>query len=192
MAQDNGAIGVLIRSLASFSIDSPHTGATSYEGLTIPAAAISVEDADMFERMSQRGQTIEVELHLENSWYDTTSDNILAEITGSKYPNEVILMGGHWDSWDTGSQTGANDDGGGVMTCLEALKILKDLGIKAKRTIRFIAWSGEEMGLPSNGAEYYATHHDNEKHILVFESDLGSTKPYGFGVTAPVRATYKL
>lgn len=71
-------------------------------------------------------------------------------------------MGGHWDSWDTGSQTGANDDGGGVMVCLEALKVLKKIGVKPKRTIRFIAWSGEEMGLPERGAEHYAKTHGHE------------------------------
>lgn len=146
----------------------------------------------MFARMQARGQKIEVELHLESSWYDTTSDNVIAEITGSEYPNEVVLMGGHWDSWDTGAQTGANDDGGGVMVCLEALKVLHKLGVKPKRTIRFIAWSGEEMGLPERGAVHYANTHTKEKHVLVFESDIGSTKPYGFGVTAPVRATYKM
>jgi len=99
-------------------------------------------------------------------------------------------MGGHWDSWDTGSQTGANDDGGGVMVCLEALKVLKKIGVKPKRTIRFIAWSGEEMGLPERGAEHYAKTHGQEKHIIAFESDLGTTKPYGFGISASVRATY--
>ncbi|CAD8104054.1 unnamed protein product [Paramecium sonneborni] len=93
-------------------------------------------------------------------------------------------MGGHWDSWDVGSQTGANDDGGGVIVCLEALRILKQLGIKPKRTIRFIAWSGEEMGQNNNGASHYAKHHGTENHIIAFESDIGSTKPYGFGITA--------
>ena len=90
---------------------------------------------------------------MENEWYTSTSHNIIAEITGSEYPEEILLLGGHFDSWDTGSQTGANDDGGGVMVCLEALHVLNNLGIRPKRTIRFIAWSGEEMGLPGNGAE---------------------------------------
>lgn len=75
------------------------------------------------------------------------------------------------------------------MVCLEALKILQATGIRPKRTIRFIAWSGEEMGLKGNGAEYYANKHINEFHVLAFESDSGTTKPYGFGVTAGVRAT---
>ena len=90
---------------------------------------------------------------MQSEWYNSTSHNIIAEITGSEYPEEILLLGGHFDSWDTGSQTGANDDGGGVMVCLEALHVLNNLGIRPKRTIRFIAWSGEEMGLPGNGAD---------------------------------------
>ena len=70
------------------------------------------------------GQKIVVHLHTESEWYESTSDNIIAEITGSELPNEIIVLGGHYDSWDTGSQTGANDDGGGVMSCLEALHVL--------------------------------------------------------------------
>lgn len=90
---------------------------------------------------------------MENELYTSTSHNLQAEILGSQYPEEILLMGGHIDSWDTGSQTGSNDDGGGVMVCLEALHVLNVLGLRPKRTIRFIAWSGEEMGLPGKGAD---------------------------------------
>lgn len=130
-------------------------------------------------------------MELESEWYQTTSDNLIAEITGSQYPDEILLLGGHFDSWDTGSQTGANDDGGGVMVCLEALHVLAKLGLRPKRTIRFIAWSGEEMGLPGRGAEAYALRHKDElaKHILAFESDEGTTKPYGFGFNGGSKAT---
>jgi carboxypeptidase Q len=130
-----------------------------------------------------------VHLHIESEWYKSRSDNVIAEIRGTEKPEEVLVLGGHFDSWDVGSQTGANDDGGGVMVCLEVLRVLKDLGLRAKRTIRFIAWSGEEMSLPDSGAHQYATRHKDENHVLAFESDLGTTKPYGFGFTGGDRAT---
>ncbi|CAD8099986.1 unnamed protein product [Paramecium primaurelia] len=189
LAEEAGAIGTIIRSVASVSISSPHTGMTNYQNIKYPAVAITVEDADMIDRMRQRGQKVVIEIKTSGQQYKTTSDNILAEIRGSKYPDEILLMGGHWDSWDVGSQTGANDDGAGVLECLEALKVLKYLGIRPKRTIRFIAWSGEEMGMANNGAQHYAKTHSQENHIVAFESDLGSTKPYGFGVTAGEKFT---
>lgn len=92
-------------------------------------------------------------------------------------------MGGHIDSWDTGSQTGANDDGGGFISCFEAMRLLLQNGLRPKRTIRFIAWSGEEWGDPKNGAHAYLAAHKTElkNHIVAFEDDLGSTKLLGFG-----------
>ncbi len=109
----------------------------------IPAAAITLEDADMFARMQKRGQKINVELVLENHLIpECRSSNLVFEIKGSEKPSEVILMGGHIDSWDTGSQTGANDDGGGFMSVYEALRLIKNNGFRPKRTLRFIAWSG--------------------------------------------------
>ena len=92
-------------------------------------------------------------------------------------------MGGHIDSWDTGSQTGANDDGGGFLTCYEAMRLILKLGFRPKRTLRFIAWSGEEWGDPNNGNQAYLKAHLDEidKHIVAFEDDLGSTKLLGFG-----------
>ena len=83
---------------------------------------------------------------------NTNSNNFIAEIKGSVYPEQIVLFGGHVDSWDTGSQTGANDDGGGILTCLEALIVIKKLGLKPKRTLRVIGWSGEEFADPNNGA----------------------------------------
>ena len=115
----------------------------------------------------------------------SNSNNFIAEIKGSVHPEEIILFGGHVDSWDTGTQTGANDDGGGIITCFEALRTIKELGLKPKRTLRVIGWSGEEFGAPNNGAMQYVRDHKDEikNHVLAFESDLGSTKPYGFGFT---------
>lgn len=92
-------------------------------------------------------------------------------------------MGGHIDSWDTGSQTGANDDGGGFITCFEAMRLLLKLGLRPQRTLRFIAWTGEEFADPKNGNMAYLNAHLKEldKHIVAFEDDLGSTKLLGFG-----------
>jgi carboxypeptidase Q len=98
----------------------------------------------MFQRMQERGQKIVVRLTLHNDFIpNCLSHNLVFEIQGSKYPEQIILAGGHIDSWDTGSQTGANDDGGGFITVFEAFRILRRLGYRPKRTLRFIAWSGE-------------------------------------------------
>jgi carboxypeptidase Q len=104
-----------------------------------------------------------------------------------------VLAGGHIDTWDTGSQTGANDDGGGFITVLEALRLLKQSGYRPKRTMRFIAWSGEESGSEIDGAAQYAKAHAKElsKHVAAFESDLGSTKLLGFGHSGDGQAIVK-
>lgn len=138
----------------------------------------------MFARMQARNQTIKVHLILESKTVpNSNSNNLIFEIVGSTYPDQILLMGGHIDSWDTGSQTGANDDGGGFITVFEALKVLRKLGLRPKRTLRFIAWSGEEWGSPVNGAHQYVQKHQAEvkNHVVAFESDLGSTLLLGFG-----------
>jgi carboxypeptidase Q len=110
----------------------------------IPCAAITVEDAEMFARMQARGQNITVHLILENEFVGNSySNNLIFEIVGAEKPSEIVLAGGHIDTWDTGSQTGANDDGGGFITIFEAFRLLKKLGYRPRRTMRFIAWSGE-------------------------------------------------
>jgi carboxypeptidase Q len=177
-----GAVAALVRSVASYSIYSVHAGVQ--QSTAIPVAALTVEDADMLLRMQNRGQKIVLELTLENeSAPNTNSNNLVFEVKGSEKPDEILLMGGHIDSWDTGSQTGANDDGGGFLTCYEAMRLILQLGLRPKRTLRFIAWSGEEWGDPRNGNKAYLAAHLNEldKHIVAFEDDLGSTKLKGFG-----------
>jgi carboxypeptidase Q len=134
--------------------------------------------------MQDRGQTIEVELNLENKFVNGSySNNLIFEIKGATYPEQIVLAGGHIDTWDTGSQTGTNDDGGGFITVFEALRLLKENGFRPKRTLRFIAWSGEESGSDNDGAAQYVKNHDKEidKHVAAFESDLGSTQLLGFG-----------
>lgn len=109
----------------------------------IPAAAITIEDAEMFQRMQDRGQKIVVQLNMENKFVTGAySNNAIFEIKGTEKPNEIIVAGGHIDSWDTGSQTGANDDGGGFITVFEAFRLLLKNGFRPRRTLRFIAWSG--------------------------------------------------
>ena len=185
-AAKHGAIACLVRSLTPFSIESPHGGAMNYDEnySKIPAAAISLEDADMFERMYNRGQKVILQLKMEAHFEDLTSTyNVVGEITGSEFPNEIILIGGHIDSWDVGPQTGANDDAAGFMVCMEAVRVLIKLNLRPKRTIRFIAWSGEEFGDKNSGGPNYAKMHTNEldNHVIAFESDLGTTDIEGFG-----------
>lgn len=177
-----GAVAALVRSIASHSIYSPHAGGQYNQ--QVPVAAIAVEDAEMLQRMQDRGQKITLELTLENEEFpNANSNNLIFEIKGSEKPDEILLMGGHIDSWDTGSQTGANDDGGGFLTCYEAMRLLLKLGFRPKRTLRFIAWSGEEFNDPKSGHHAYQEAHLAElpKHIVAFEDDLGSTKLKGFG-----------
>ena len=189
-----GATGVIIRSIAPVSLETPHTGRMLYEeGVTkIPACAISLEDADMLQRMADRGQTINLALHMEAAFdpVPSTSYNLVGELVGSEFPDEIILMGGHLDSWDVGPQTGSNDDLAGFMVCYEAVRVLIKLGYTPRRTIRLIGWSGEEMGQPNKGAFVYAETHKDElvKHVVAFESDEGTTDIWGWGFSGSAEA----
>ena len=177
-----GAVASLIRSVASGSMQSPHTGNMNYEeGVTkIPHAAITVEDAQMLHRMQDRGERIEVLLQMEAQRLpDAPSRNVMGEIVGSEFPDEVIVLGGHTDSWDVGQ--GAMDDAGGVVAAWEAVRLIKELGLKPRRTIRVVGWTSEENGGP--GGRAYAAAHADEKHVLAMESDGGVFKPQGFGFT---------
>jgi carboxypeptidase Q len=114
----------------------------------------------MFQRMQDSGQTIKVNFLMENEFIPNSySNNLVFEIVGATYPDQIVLAGGHIDTWDTGSQTGANDDGGGFITVFEAFRLLKLNGYRPKRTMRFIAWSGEESGSEIDGAAQYAATH---------------------------------
>jgi carboxypeptidase Q len=134
--------------------------------------------------MISRGQRIVLKIYMEAHYEGTTtSHNLVGEFVGSKFPEEIILLGGHIDSWDVGPQTGANDDAAGVMVCLQSVLTLIKLGLRPKRTLRFIAWSGEEMGFPNNGAFVYSQKHQDQmkNHILAFESDYGTRRIKGWG-----------
>jgi carboxypeptidase Q len=167
-------------------MNTPHTGTSAYEDgvKKIPHAAVTLEDAAMMGRMADRGLTVKVKLYMEGQFVeDVLSQNVMGEIKGSEYPDEVIVLGGHIDSWDVGQ--GAHDDGGGCVAAWQAVKLIKDLGLKPKRTIRAVMWTNEENGL-RGGEAYRDAHMDNiDNHILAMESDAGVFKPSGFGFTGP-------
>jgi carboxypeptidase Q len=179
-----GAVASLIRSVTPFSLRTPHTGQMRYDPAVpqIPHAAITVEDADMLQRMQERGERIEVLLKMEaRSLPDVASRNVMAEIVGWEHPEEVVVLGGHIDSWDVGQ--GAMDDGGGSVAAWEAVRLMQKLGLRPRRTVRAVMWTNEENGL--RGALAYRDEHRDEiaNHILAIESDGGVFKPSGFGFT---------
>lgn len=176
-----GAVGALVRSVTPYSQRTPHTGGMSYDSTVrrIPAAAITVEDAEMIHRLVDRGERVRVTLTMSaKTLPDAPSRNVMGEIVGSEKPDEVVVFGGHIDSWDVGR--GAMDDGGGVVVAWEAVRLLKRLGLQPKRTIRVVGWTNEENG--GRGGQAYRDAHKTEveKHVLAIESDGGVFKPQGF------------
>lgn len=186
-----GAVASLIRSVTPYSLNTPHTGGMAYADSVkkIPHAAITIEAAEMLHRMTKRGQNPKLHLKMEGQTLpDTESRNIVVEITGTEKPGEIIVMGGHIDSWDVGQ--GAMDDAGGCVAAWEALRIIKTLGLKPRRTIRVVLWTNEENGL--RGGKTYAEVHKDENHILAIETDGGVFSPEGFGFTGPDTMRVKL
>jgi len=179
-----GALASLIRSVGPFSMNTPHTGNMSYEDgvRKIPHVAITLEDASMFQRIQDRGGNIAIKLKMDAHYLpDGWSRNVVAELRGSEFPDEVVVMGGHIDSWDVGQ--GAMDDGGGCVAAWEALRIIKNLGLQPKRTIRVVLWTNEENGTRGGNAYRDAHNHELDDHILAIESDAGVFSPVGFGFT---------
>ena len=178
-AGKRGALAVMIRSIGSDRDRLPHTGSMHYDDKVtpIPAAAVSNPDADLIARQVRSGKPVHISLTMKNSMTSgTESHNVLAEIRGSEKPEQIVAIGGHLDSWDLG--TGAIDDGAGVAITIAAAKILKDSGVRPKRTIRVVLFANEENGL--DGAKAYAAVHGKETHQLVAESDLGAGSIYKF------------
>jgi len=181
-AAEFGAAAVVIRSLSSGSLRVPHTGALRYDPKQpkIPAAAMTTEDADLVHRLIARGERVRMHLVLTpKTLPDVESANVIAEIRGSERPEEIVLIGGHLDSWDLG--TGAIDDGAGVAMVMEAMRLYKALGLRPKRTIRCVLFMNEENGL--NGGRKYFANHGKEKHVAAIESDAGGAAPTGFSTT---------
>ena len=184
-----GAKATLIRSIGSWSMNTPHTGTMgeyTYHK-KIPHAAITSEDAMMISRISKRGQKVVLKLNMDGKFVeDRWSRNIIAELKGSTYPEEIIVVGGHIDSWDVGQ--GAHDDAGGCVAAWRAVTLIKELGLKPRRTIRIVLWTNEENG--GKGNENYKNEHLSElnNHILAIESDGGVFAPQGFGFTGSEKA----
>lgn len=180
-----GAVGVLVRSMTLARDDVPHTGAMNYADTVakIPAAAISTISADRLSSMLAADGRLRVRMKLTcRTLPDVESANVVGDITGWEYPNEVILVSGHLDAWDKGM--GAHDDGAGCVQAIEALRLFKKLGIRTRRTLRAVMFMNEENGL-RGGREYpKAREREGETHIAAIESDRGGFAPRGFSVEA--------
>ncbi len=180
-----GAVAALVRSITSVSLQTPHTGAMSYDPNQpkIPVAAITIEGAEFLQRMNDRGDRPTLRLKMEAKFLpDAESANVIAELKGSEKPDEVIVIGGHFDSWDVGQ--GAHDDGGGCIVAWEVVRLLKELGLRPRRTIRVVLYTNEENGLRGGNAYRDAHRAELAKHILAIESDSGVYRPEGFGLDA--------
>lgn len=179
-AAAKGAIGVINRSLSTNYDDNPHTGAMKYKDSTnmIPAAAISIVGAELLHKALKKGRIdITMKMSCQNL-PDAKSYNVIGQITGSKYPDEIIVVGGHLDSWDLAE--GAHDDGAGVMQSVEVLRLFKKLGIQPEHTIRTVLFMNEENGLRGGKAYARSVMNSGEKHIYAIESDAGGYTPRGF------------
>ncbi|XP_049520785.1 LOW QUALITY PROTEIN: carboxypeptidase Q-like [Dermacentor silvarum] len=178
-----GAVAALVRSVTPLSINSPHTGYMEYDENTtrIPAASITVEDSELFARLQARGIEPVVKLVMRAKLLPpAVSRNTIAEIRGKSKPEEVVLLSGHLDSWDVGQ--GAMDDGAGAFISWRALAVLRRLGLKPRRTLRCVLWTGEEQGI-TGALDYFRRHFAREHHLmnLVMESDSGTFRPLGLG-----------
>jgi hypothetical protein len=179
-----GALAVLVRSVTPVSLQSPHTGALEYNlsAPKIPAAAVTIEDATLIQRLADAGNTVKVHLEMEAHMLpDADSANVIGEIPGSEKPEEIVVMGGHIDSWDVGA--GAQDDGSGIITALEAAHLIVKLGLHPRRTLRVVFWTNEENG-GAGGLAYREWIGDQvANHVAAIEMDGGAEKPNGFGIT---------
>ncbi len=179
-----GAVGVLIRSMTEATDNNPHTGAMEYNDSfpKIPAAALGLNDADYLWTTCKRNSAVIVSFSTYGSFLpEAIGHNVVGEIKGSQYPDEVITVGGHLDSWDVNE--GAQDDGAGIVQTMEVMRALKAMNYKPKRTLRFVLFANEENG--GRGGDKYAEMAvaKNEKHIFALESDAGGFTPRGFGFT---------
>ena len=180
-----GAVAVLVRSVTPVSLQSPHTGALEYaDGFPkVPAAAVTIEDALLIQRLVDAGNPVTAHLEMEARLPpDADSANVIGEIPGRERPDEVVVIGGHLDSWDVGA--GAQDDGSGCITALEAAHIIHALGLTPRRTLRVVFWTNEENG-GAGGDAYRVWAGDTVKnHVAAIEMDGGAEKPTGFGLSA--------
>ena len=181
-AARNGAVACLIRSVGGAEYRLPHTGQTKYanDAPKIPAGAVTAEDADLIAGLARQGPVKMKLILTPQQLPDAESYNVIADIKGSEYPEQVIIVSGHLDSWDLG--TGAIDDGAGVAVSMEVANLIQKLHLKPKRTIRVIAWMNEENG--EAGSKQYAKNHEKEfsNHFAAMETDGGAGHPIGINI----------
>ena len=189
-AARHGAVASLVRSIGPTGLRTPHTGNQTYaEGVArIPTAAITAEDAERLQRLADRGETIRVRLRMDaHMEADVESFNVVGELLGSELPDEIVLVGGHFDSWDVG--TGASDDGVGCIVTWEAARLMLKLGIRPRRTVRVVLFTNEENGI--RGGNGYRDRYLKQapQHVLAIESDSGVFAPSRIGFTGSEAAT---
>jgi carboxypeptidase Q len=187
-AAARGAVAMLVRAVGPPGLRTPHTGGLRYtsDQPQIPAAAIAAEDADRLQRMQDRGTRVVLRLKMEAKFLpDAQSANLIADYRGREVPDEIVAIGCHIDSWDVGA--GATDDGGGCVAMWEAIRVMKSLGLRPRRTIRVVFWTNEENGL-RGGIAYRDKYKDQlSRHVMMLESDGGVFRPSGFGFSGPER-----
>ncbi|NUN16508.1 MAG: M20/M25/M40 family metallo-hydrolase [Myxococcales bacterium] len=183
MAAKYGAIAVLVRSVTARSLRSPHTGMLSYQELTtpIPAAAISTEDSEYLRRQKDAQTPVRVRLQMDAFLdKDAQSANVVADVVGDKFPEQIVIVSGHIDSWDVGQ--GAHDDGAGVVMAMDTLVAIHRMGWKPKRTVRLVLWTNEENGM--RGVKSYIERHQStlHNHVAAIEADAGGFAPIALAV----------
>lgn len=181
-----GAVGALVRSLTLAHDDTPHTGNTTYppDVPRIPAAALSTNAADQLSAALKADASLRVSMEIHSRWLeDAPSHNVFGELRGSEFPEKIILVGGHLDSWDIAP--GAHDDGAGIVESIEVLRLLKTVGYTPRHTLRVVLFTNEENG--TRGATAYSTAAlaKNEVHVLALETDNGGFQPKGFNLGNP-------
>jgi len=188
-----GAAAVIVRSLASNPDDHPHTGALNYDTAwpKIPAVAISTNDADLLSGALKKKMVSQVFIRATCGMQgDVLSHNVVGELRGSVFPNEVITVGGHIDSWDLAE--GAHDDGAGCVQSMELIRVFRDLGIRPKRTIQVVMFQNEENGLRGGNKYAELAKKDGRNYVFALESDAGGFTPRAFGVSGAPASVSKI
>lgn len=183
-----GGLGAIVRSMTTRLDDHPHTGAMRHEpgGPNVPGVAVSTRGAERLAALLAQGP-VTVRLATDCRWLpDAPSFNVIGEIVGRERPDEVVVLAGHFDAWDVGQ--GAHDDGGGCMQAIEALRLVKALGLRPRRTLRAVLYMNEENGGRGSAAYLEAERANLAGHVLAIESDGGVSTPRGFGATCTPEA----